>query len=141
MARLTEEQKERLRDLTVAVVLEARTAALRAGASPLKVWDQVQDRMRLSARTCASVEEWGTSLCRSLQLAAPGSYLSSALASLAGEVQGMGAAPAWLDLVEREFAYLVAAARLQAESRKRQREAQDRDQDHGPQLVAPREHS
>lgn len=144
--RLDEAQKESLSGLTVAVVVEARFAASRAGANPLKVWDQVQDRVRMAARTTSSVEEWGTSLCRSLQLAAPGNSLSSALVRLADEVRRLGAAVAWLDLVEREYTYLMASAKLVTEQRRKgvaPGKDDPRDQrfmdDHGPELALLKE--
>ncbi len=65
---IDEQAKERLRTLTVEVLLCYRAAYLKAGASPLKHWDQLQDRMRSAARRSQTPEEWATALSRGLQL-------------------------------------------------------------------------
>lgn len=120
MPRIDETTKESLRTLTVAVLLDLRAAYLAAGASPLKHWDQLLDRMRAATRTTSSVEEWHTAVSRSLQLAAP---VSSACSTLDLLVRGVGDRRSdWLDLVEREHGYLLAAARLEAERRRDARE-------------------
>jgi len=116
MARLDETTKESLRLLTVAVLMDLRAAYLAAGASPLKHWDQLLDRMRAATRTTASVEEWHTAISRSLQLGSPSNAASSSLDAL---VRAVGARRGdWLDLVEREHGYLMAACRLEADRRR-----------------------
>ena len=119
MARANEETKEAWRNLLVLVLLDLRAAYLAAGASPLKHWDQLLDRMRASSRTSSSVEEWHTSMCRSLQLGAPSSAASSTLSELVLTVGPYRSE--LLDLVEREHGYLMAKARLEAERRKAER--------------------
>lgn len=121
MARANEETKEAWRNLLVLVLLDLRAAYLAAGASPLKHWDQLLDRMRASSRTSSSVEEWHTSMCRSLQLGAPSSAASSTLSELVLTVGPYRSE--LLDLVEREHGYLMAKARLEAERRKDARDA------------------
>lgn len=102
--------------MTVLVLLDLRAAYLAAGASPLKHWDQILDRMRAATRTTSSVEEWHTAISRSLQLGSPSKAASSALLEL---VQTVGPfRGAWLDLVERESGLLMAMCRLEAERRK-----------------------
>lgn len=120
MARISDDEMERWREATTGVLLDLRSAYLRAGASPLKHWDQLLDRMRAAARTAASVEEWHTSMSRSLQLGAPSNSASSALADLRALV---GAARSeWLDMIEREHGLLIAMARLEAVRRKGERD-------------------
>lgn len=120
MARISDDEMERWREATTGVMLDLRSAYLRAGASPLKHWDQLLDRMRAAARTAASVEEWHTSMSRSLQLGAPSNSASSALADLRALV---GAARSeWLDMIEREHGLLIAMARLEAVRRKGERD-------------------
>lgn len=122
--KLDEQAKERLRTQTVEVLLDLRAAYLAtAGANPLKHWDQLQDRMRAAARTCASPEEWATKMARDLQLAAPNLSSSRSLLALVHEVTERRCARPWLDLIEREHGYLLAMARLSAEQRKAAREA------------------
>lgn len=62
---------------------------------------------------------------RHLKLPAPGSSHSSAIERLTRAVAESGGALAWLDLVEREYSYLIAMARLRAEKIREQRIEQD----------------
>lgn len=101
---------------TVITLLEIRRMALRAGANPLKLWDQLSSRMRAAARTTASAAEWGTKILRDLQIAAPSKDLSHSLADL--ETATHGRQSEWLALVEREHGYIIACARLEAERRR-----------------------
>mgnify|MGYP001283913011 CR=1 FL=1 len=113
----SEATKEHLTDLTVDVVMELRRMYLSTGANALKHWDQITDRVRAATRTCAGPEEWVTKLCRDLQIAAPSSSLSSAAEALTEAARRYGAA-AWLALVEREYAFMIARARRLAEERR-----------------------
>lgn len=116
--------RDRLVDATVGVIDQVRSAYLGTpGASVLRHWDQIQDRVRMSARTSTTPEEWATSLCRSLKLPAPDSYLSASISTLTTTVDEVGDARAWLDLVEREYAHMMALARLRAETRSETRRA------------------
>lgn len=122
--KLDEQAKEKLRTQTVEVLLDLRAAYLATpGCSPLKHWDQLQDRMRAAARTCASPEEWTTKMARDLQLASPSLGSSRSLLALVHEVTERGCRREWLDLIEREHGYLMALARLSAEQRRAAREA------------------
>lgn len=117
MPKLSNEQREHLVRETVGLLLDLRRAYLQAGASPMKHWDQILDRMRASARTSSSVPEWVTGMSRALQLGSPSKALSSAIERLTIAVVEVGAAT-WLDLIEREHGYLMARARLESERRK-----------------------
>lgn len=116
MPKLSDEERERLVEQTVDVLLELRRAYLLTGASPLKAWDQITDRLRASARTTANVAEWITSMNRGLQLGAPSRQLSSAIERLSVTVGAR--AVDWLDLLEREHGYVIAKTRMGAEKRK-----------------------
>lgn len=120
---LDEATKEKLRTLTVEVLLVTRAAYLAAGANPIKHWDQLQSRMRAAARMSQTPEEWGTRLALGLQLAAPSSSGSRALVDLAAAMAERGCAAEWLDLVEREYGFLMAMTRLCAEERAEERKA------------------
>ncbi len=122
---MDEQQKRVLERLTVDLLMEIRAAYLATpGCSALKHWDQMQSRMRVASRTCSSVQEWATAMHRGLQLPAPRSSTSSALWALVNEVDIMQRGQAaWLDLVEREYAYLLSRCRLEAERRRDAREA------------------
>jgi hypothetical protein len=119
---LDETTKEKLRTLTVEVLLVMRAAYLAAGANPIKHWEQLQDRARSAARRSQSPEEWATALARGLQLPALSSSGSRALVDLVAAVAERGCAVEWLDLIEREYGLLMAMTRLCAEERKAARE-------------------
>lgn len=119
---MDEKQKERLRSLIVEFLLEVRAAYLRAGGSPLKHWDQMQNRMRSAARRTSSPAEWATQLLRGLQLPAPSSLASQALLDLDGYVREAGVGRAWLALIELEYGLLMALTRKCAEQRREARE-------------------
>lgn len=125
MARLSEEQAEQLRSLTVEMILEVRRAYLASGASPLKHWDQLQNRALSSARRASSADEWVTMLCRGLQLPALSSSASRALLDLTHAVREMGAAGQWLSMLDREIGLVMALARVSSEERRAARESVD----------------
>jgi len=121
---LSENEREKLRTLTVEVVLELRSAYLGTpGCNVLKHWDQLQDRMRIAARTTAAPEEWATSIQRALRLGSPSPRLSDSIVTLASVVREQRVAREWLQLVEDEYGYVMALARSIAEQRKEARTA------------------
>lgn len=116
---MTDEQRRVLLEATIEYLDAVRTAYLRTpGASPMKHWDMLLERVRLACRTSGSVAEWTTTLARSLKLPAPSSYLSSALDELAAMVRENGGDAVWLEMVEREHAYVMARLRLWTEQRR-----------------------
>jgi len=119
---VNEDLLETLRNQTIAVILACRSEYLAAGASPLKHWSQIQDRVRAAARQASSVPNWVTAVARTLGLGAPDAYRAEATGALHGTVQEHDCASRWLDLVEEEHGYLMAAARLEAEQRRERRE-------------------
>lgn len=120
---LTDEQRGSLRELTVQVLLGLRAEYLQtASANPLKHWDQLQDRLRIAARTSTSSAEWVTAMTRSLGLGAPSSARSLATDRLYHATDGHGLSTAWLDLLEEEYGLLMAMTRLEAEERKARRD-------------------
>jgi len=121
--KLDNDKREALIQRTVAVVLELRRQYLATGANALKHWQQIHDRLRISVRTTTSVAEWATRMQAGLKLGVPSSSLSSAILLLEDEAACIPQ-PAWLDLIEREHAYVMAVARKEAEDRKEQREAE-----------------
>jgi hypothetical protein len=82
----------------------------------------MQDRLRMSARTCSSVAEWSTQMSRSLQLPAPSARYSDALIMLDNAVDDVGAQP-WLSMIDSEYGLLMALARASAERRKEAKNA------------------
>lgn len=124
MRNLTPGQAERLRALTIDLILEARAAHL-AGptANPLKHWDQIHDRIKSASLRSDSVPKWATELLRELGIAAPSSHLSSAILALADEVTTSDTFHGWRHLVRTEIAYLMARARAVADQRREEREA------------------
>lgn len=115
---LLQADRDRLVEATVSVIGQMRGAYLGTpGASVLRHWDQIQDRLRAASRTSSTPEEWVTSLSRSLKLPAPDRWLSDSIFELTSLVAALSAARDWLDLVEREHAYLMSLVRLRAEIR------------------------
>lgn len=106
----------------VAWVLMVRAVYLATGASPLKHWDQIQERIRMAARTSETVAEWVTSVVRSLGLPAPGKECSSATVDLIAAVPA-GESSVFFDHVESEYSYIMALARLESERRASERKA------------------
>lgn len=119
-----EETREKLRKQTVSVLLVVRSEYLSNGASPLKHWDQIQDRLRAAARTTDDVPGWVTALTRSLNLSAPSKARSLATDVLAKTVAEHRCASDWLDLVEGEHGYLMALAILEADKKRTARIAE-----------------
>lgn len=116
--KLKDDQAERLRTLTVEFLLDLYRQALQNGWNPLDLWDQISNRMRATARTSASPDEWTSAMLRSLKISAPSKDSSRSLIDLSSVVREWGCAGAWLDLVDREFGLLVALSRKLNEDRK-----------------------
>lgn len=117
-----EAAKERARELVIDLLLDVKSAYIRAGANPVKHIEQIQDRMRAAARQCSSVEEWWTTISRKLGLGAPSSSASSTVAELAGHARDTLGQGAFLDLIEREHGYLIAEMRVAHEEARADRE-------------------
>lgn len=120
--------------MTVDAILVIRREHLSTPtASVLKHWDQIADRMRARARTCANPAEWCSAMLRDMRVPGPGStHTADGIAALVDFVRRHDCARAWLDLVEREHGYLLACARLSADQKRaarREREAADAAQD------------
>ena len=115
---LSPSAKERLRTLTVEALLEVRRAYLQTSqANVLKHWNLLQDRALASARMASGPEEWASLVAKALKLDAPSSSYSRSLLELTHAVHEMQCAPEWLDLVERETAFLMVMTRRIAEQR------------------------
>jgi hypothetical protein len=121
-----EEETERVRNLLVDLVLALRAQYLAGGASPLKHWSQITERMRAAAAVTSGPREWCTELMRKLGVVAPSRETCSAVDELvtAVELKGQGIGRrAFLALVDREWGYLIAEARARADERKAERAA------------------
>lgn len=114
-----DERREAMRLATVRWIAYVRMEYLRAGASPLKHWEQIQSRMLAATRSASTVGEWATRMMRGLQLPPPsnsGSLALDDLVTVVGKDCG-----AWLDMIEQEYGLVMAEARLDAEARKEKR--------------------
>jgi len=119
---VSKEEKERLRTLTVEAILDLRSEYLRTpGCNVMKHWDQIADRLRAAARSSASPEEWCTAMRRSLQLSSPSKASSASCFELVSVVTEGNQASDWLTLLEAEWGYLMASARLISDKRKEAR--------------------
>jgi gamma-glutamyl:cysteine ligase YbdK (ATP-grasp superfamily) len=109
--------------MTVEFLLCVRAAYLANGGSPLKHWDQIQNRMLSASRRAVTADEWTSLVCRGLQLPALQLHGAVALHDLCFAVRESAAASRWLDMIQREYGLLMAMARLCAEQRAAERTA------------------
>ena len=116
-----DEAREEARAATVRFLAWARMEYLRAGASPLKHWEQIQSRMLAATRRSSTAGEWATNVMRGLQLPPPSNSGSLALDGLRVAVERIGAR-VWLDMISSEYGLVMAELRLDAEARKARRE-------------------
>jgi len=120
MPKLSESQKDRLRTLTVEVLLEVRMAYLRTtGANSLKNWDILQTRLRIATRMATTPEQWATQLIRGLGITQAMSVSgSSALVDLVSDIHENGYFRQWRHMLDTEWGLLIAKARLIVEKQK-----------------------
>lgn len=121
---LDEAKREALVAATVAFLAQVRAAYLATpGASPLKHWDVLQERVRMAGRTSGTAREWATTLARALRLPAPSNLFSQALSALEDAVAGAGGDAPWLEMLDREYTYVLAELRLWCDQKREAREA------------------
>ena len=110
---------EQKREATIRLLGALRSQYLKSpSCSPLKHWEQLATRSRAAARTSASLPEWITSMCRTLQLDTPDSSVSGACLALQSLLQGQKDVDEWLEMVDRENGFLMATLRAEADARK-----------------------
>lgn len=127
MQQPSEASLDKVRQHTVAVVLGMRAEFLSAGANPLKHWDQILDRMRAATRMSTSVQEWTTAVARGLQLGSGSSLRNTDQIKLAETVEANGGARFWLDMLEREYGYIIALARVAADGKRLRKQDADKE--------------
>ncbi len=115
------EERERIEQATIDWILAARAEYLAGGAKVLSHWDALHTRLRAGASTSCDVATWCTSVARGLRLEAPSMVRARATQDLARAVGDH--ASTWLQMLETEHGYLMAMARLQAEKRRKDRDA------------------
>lgn len=126
MARLDEKEKERLRTLTVEVLLQLRRAYLQTPKKNVrKNWDLLISRTRATIVSTTSPEEWFTAMLRGLKIERLNLDSCACLSELVQAVTELDCRRAWLDLVEREWGHLFALARGIAEQRTEDRGAEE----------------
>lgn len=125
MRRLERHELDLLRDKTIDLILRARAMHLRSPqANVLKHWDQIHDRMKGAVLRNDSVEGWATELLRELGVPSPNKYLSSAIVELTDIVREHDCMHEWRQMVRRESSYIMAKARLIADQRRAEYEAE-----------------
>lgn len=120
-----EHKLEAWRLATVTVILRMRTWAIRYGASPLKVWDMLSERVRLATRRATSVESWSSTIMRSFQISTVDAETGQALLDLAGAVGPD--VDEWLNFLGDEHQFTFAAARERFDREKKARKAKTED--------------
>ena len=125
---MDDQRLEAMRGATVDLILSLRAQYLANGASPLKHWDQISERIQASIRQTSTVDQWCSLMMRQLQLQSPSLNSASSIAALRSTV-GVHVL-AWQRMVANETGALMADARLLAEQRKLGRE------NNGPYTIA-----
>lgn len=121
---IDEKGKERLRTLTVELLLDLRTAYLRSpGANALKVREILPNRAEAALRTCRSPEEWATRVASNLGIRAWDSSASRALLELVDHVASNDARHVWREMFQREASYWFALVWITAEERRAAKDA------------------
>lgn len=125
MGKLDEASADKLRTLTVEVLLEIRRAYLMTpGANQLKNWDLLSSRLKISARTATNAGHWVTlMLDRMAVTSAPGMLASHAYLDLVSEIGERDVFRQWRQMTRDEWGLLIAKARLCAEQRKEERDS------------------
>lgn len=113
------EKVEARRQATIKLLGALRSQYLKTpSCSPLKHWEQLATRSRAAARTSAGLEEWLTSMCRTLQIDTPDSWVSGAALALQSHLASQRDVDEWLEMVDRENGFLMATLRAEADERK-----------------------
>lgn len=127
---LDPKRREDLRNQTIGLILEVRTAYLKTpGCNQLDHWNQLLTRCRRAATQALSVEEWFSILSRGLRLPAASSSLSFELQTLTALVDADTAD--WLRMLEDETPALMARCRNRADAARAVRE-QGKEEDSNP---------
>lgn len=124
-ASLDETGMERLRTLTVELLLDLRMAYLLSpNGNALKVREILPNRCKAALRTCQSPAEWATRVAENLGIKAWGNSASRALIDLVDYVESNDARNVWRDMFVRENGYWFALVWATAEERKAARDAE-----------------
>lgn len=107
---------------TIDVLLRLRTWAIRYGASPLRSWDMLSERVRLATRRATTVADWVNTVMRSFRISSVDSDTSAAIVELSAIV-GPDDVQEWLTWVETSHQFLMAAARMRFDHEKKSRKA------------------
>ena len=120
---LSKEDKSRLEDLTVALMLSIRSEFLASGAKALTHWEQLHTRMKRASLTTSSMQRCITKIYEGLRLGAPRSSTCSDIGRLSAAIAEIERGEsAWMAMLRTEHAYLIARCRVEAERRKDDRQ-------------------
>lgn len=102
------------------MILTVRSAFLSAcdGRPPMDYWTQLQSRCRAAARQTTTASEWVSAVQRRMQIQGFRSSDSLALVELVRFCDEHSAHGAFLEMVERDHALLIALAQVVVEERK-----------------------
>lgn len=122
---MTKEQiMEDIRNRTVTLILAARATFLGLpGTSALTHWSRLSDRLRAATRQSSEPREWCTRFLKGLGIVTPEESLSEAIDSVVTTVRNHRLEADWMEMLDREWGYLMALARVQAQERREAREA------------------
>jgi len=109
-------REERWRKGAAEFLVCVRSDALRAGASPFKVWEQVASRAMSAARRVETIQGWCSEVMRGMQVPTPSRWTAAAADALVTSV--WRDADLFFDILEQETGYIIAVAQLIAEERR-----------------------
>lgn len=107
---------------TITVLLHLRLLAIRHGHSALAIWERLGERVRLANRQAESVEHWCSTLIRKLGVV--NTHPEAARAMIELQIAVHDETGAWLQMLDDEHGFIMAAARDRFDAEKAGRKAE-----------------
>jgi hypothetical protein len=116
--------KHEIEAATVACIVEFRSDALRHDASPLKVWGQVGDRVKMASMIATDAREWCSMIQHKMRIVECSKYSAAAQIDLVS-VLSEADQREWLMWAFDNHAFLMASARLTCDENKAAKKARE----------------
>lgn len=108
---------------TVTVMLHFRLWAIRHGASPLKVWEMLAERLRLATRQARTVQQWCSLVMRHFRIDTMDPESTRDMLDLVTATTGE--TTAWLGMVRDELPFLLCCARERFDQQRQARSTKE----------------
>jgi hypothetical protein len=102
---------------TIEAILRFRTWALRCGTNHIKVWTMLSERVRMATAQESTIREWCSSIMHSFRIESVDPETGMVLAELKAVVGDRE--EEWLRFVEDSHQWILAAARLRFDMKKK----------------------